>query len=59
MPEDNYLRTLLELDSSSSEFPDQLYGVINGSDFDDYVTSLGTNDLLEIIEYLDKVRYPH
>lgn len=51
----NHLQTLLQLNSSSSEFPDRLCGVLDARDFDDYITDLGSDDLLKLIEWLDKV----
>lgn len=51
----NYLHTLLQLDRSSAEFPDQLCDVLDEGGFDDHIPSLQTEDMLSLIEYLDKV----
>jgi len=59
MPTDNYLQTLLQLDRSSFEFPDQLCAVLDKGDFDNYITGLESNDLPELVEYLDKVQSLH
>ena len=56
MPKDSCLRALLRLDSSSSQFPDQLYDILDGSGFDDYVKDLEANDLLWLIGFLDEVQ---
>ena len=55
----NYLQTLLQLSKSSPEFPGQLCGVLGEKEFDYYTLSLQTDDLLGLIEYLDKVPSLH
>lgn len=56
---DNYLQTLLKLDRSSSKFPDQLCAVLDRTEFSDYIAGLESDDLLEFVEYLDKVDSLH
>lgn len=56
MPEDSCLRALLRLDHSSPQFPDQLYGILDGSGFDDRVKDLETDDLQWLIGFLEEVR---
>lgn len=55
MPANAYFQKLLQFDRSSPHFADQLYGIIGGKEFDEQVSSLETNDLMKVIEYLDKV----
>ena len=55
----NYLQTLLQLDKSSPEFPDKLCDVLGEGGFDGYIPSLRTDNMLELIEYLDKVPSLH
>lgn len=52
----NYLQTLLQLDRSLPDFPDQLCAVLDGMRFYDYIASLEPDGLLELVEYLDEVR---
>ena len=59
MVTDNCIETLLHLDRSSSQFPDKLSDILARTDFGESIQSLETNDLLSIIEYLDKVPYFH
>ena len=55
----NYLQTLLQLDRSSPKFPDQLRGILDESGFHGYITNLEPDNLLKLVEYLDKVRPLH
>lgn len=50
-----YLQTLLQLDKSSPQFPNSLCDILSGEEFDERISSLQTDDLVEVIEYLDKV----
>ena len=58
MPEDSYLRALVQLDRLSPQFPDQLCDILDGNGFDDCVKNLEAEDLLWLIEFLDKVWFP-
>jgi hypothetical protein len=49
-----HLDTLLRLDKSSPQFPNQLLDAL-GRDFDENVPSLQNDDLAGVVEYLDKV----
>ena len=51
----NPIETLLQLDGSSPHFPDQLSDILARREFGNSIQSLETNDLMQIIEYLDKV----
>ena len=55
MATNNFIETLLRLDRSSPHFPDKLSDILARREFDDSIQSLETNDLMQIIEYLDKV----
>ena len=50
------IRTLLQLDRSSSLFPDQLADILAGREFDESIKGLEANELSQVVEYLDKVR---
>lgn len=50
------IRTLLQLDRSSSLFPDQLSDILAGREFDESIKGLEANELSQVVEYLDKVR---
>jgi len=50
-----YLRTLPQLDKSTLQFPDQLCDALGGKEFDEKTSTLQTDDLMEVIDYLDKV----
>ena len=58
MPEDSYLRALVQLDRLSPQFPGQLCDILDGNGFDDCVKNLEAEDLLWLIEFLDKVWFP-
>lgn len=51
----NTIKALLQLDESSPQFPQQLGGVLARSDFNEPIQSLGDNDLMLLVENLDKV----
>ena len=51
-----YLQTLLQLDKSSPQFPNSLCDVLGGREFNEHIPTLQTDDLMGVIEYLDKVR---
>jgi len=60
MPTNAYLQDLLQLDKLSSQFPDSLCDVLSRRDFDEDASNLQTDDdLVEVIEYLDRVPYLH
>lgn len=50
--------TLQRLDPQSESFPDDLLNVLRRQDFDGYIGSLPTNDLMIVIDYLDYVHSP-
>ena len=50
-----YLQGLLQLDKSVPQFPDQLCNVLGRGEFDKQIPTLQTDDLMEVIDYLDKV----
>jgi len=49
------LRALLQLDGSVPQLPDQVCDVLGRGEFDEQISNLQTNDLVEVIDYLDKV----
>ena len=51
----NTIQTMLRLDRSSPQFPDQLSDFLARREFDESIESLKTNDILPIVKYLDKV----
>ena len=55
----SYLRALPQLGESVPQFSDQLGDVLGRGDFDEQILSLGTDDLMEFIDYLDKVPSLH
>jgi len=52
---DAYLRTLPQLDGSVPQFSDQLHDILGRREFDERISTLQTDDLMEAIDYLDKV----
>jgi len=49
---------LLQLNTSSLKFPDQLRDVLRTREFDEQVANLQTTaDLMEVIDFLDKVPF--
>ena len=55
MPTNAYFQKLFRLDQSLPQFPNQLCGFLDGKEFDENLQSLRSKDLLEVIDYLDKV----
>lgn len=53
------IQALLRLDQSSPQFTDRLDNVIDGKEFDEQISSLQADDLMEVVDYLDKVPFPH
>lgn len=53
----SFLQRLRHLDRSSPEFHDRLKNVLYGKDYRGCVPKLQADDLVWLIEYLDKVRY--
>jgi len=56
-PSSPVLQRLCCLDRSSPDFQDQLSDVLYGQEYRQYAPSLQSNDLVWLVEYLDKVRY--
>ena len=50
------LQQLYHLNRSSSKFHDQLSNVLNGEAYQRTVPNLNGNELVSLIDYLDKVR---
>ena len=50
-----YPQALVRLDKLSPQSPDQLRGILGGREFDEHISGLDANDLVEVIEHLDKV----
>ena len=50
------LQQLYHLDKSSLDFHDQLCNVFYGSEYNQYVPNLQGDDLVWLVDYLDKVR---
>lgn len=59
MLRNTYLRDLPQLDESVPQFSNQLSDVLGREDFDEQIHGLETNDLTELVEYLDKVPSPY
>jgi len=55
MPTNAFLRTLLQLDGLVPQFPDRLCDVLGTGEFDEQISTLQADDLMELIDYLDKV----
>lgn len=51
----NPIQTMIQLDRTSPQFPDQLFDILARREFDESIESLKTNDVVPIVEYLDKV----
>ena len=58
MPSDNLLKGLDRLDRSSSTFHDKLSNALYGEEFKRCVQNLQGDDLVWLVDYLDKVRRP-
>jgi hypothetical protein len=55
MATNDYINTLLQLDTSSLQFPEQLDGVLGGEDFGRSIEGLEPEDSRRVVELLDKV----
>ena len=55
-PHSTTLRQLRHLDESSPNFHDQLTSVLSGEKYEQSVPNLQNNDLVFLVDYLDKVR---
>jgi len=55
LPSSPVLQKLSNLDASLSEFHDQLSNVLYGEEYTRYVTNLQGDDLVWLVDYLDKV----
>ena len=55
-PHSTTLRQLRHLDESSPNFHDQLTSVLSGEEYEQSVPNLRNNDLVFLVDYLDKVR---
>ena len=56
LPSSPVLKQLHHLDRSSPDFHDQLSDVFYGSEYIKYTQSLQGDDLMWLVDYLDKVR---
>jgi len=56
LPNSPALRKLCKLDASLSEFHDQLSNVFYGEEYTRSVKNLQDDDLVWLVDYLDKVR---
>ena len=56
MTSQNLLQQLRDLDESSPEYHDQLSNMIYGEEYKRCVGGLQGDDLVELVDYLDKVR---
>ena len=56
MTSPNLLQQLHHLDRSSSEFHDQLSNILYGEEYERHVADLDNDDLVSLVDYLDKVR---
>ena len=56
LPSSPVLKQLHRLDRSSPDFHDQLCNVFYGSEYTQYTQSLQEDDLMWLVDYLDKVR---
>ena len=54
----NLLRQLHGLDRPSHEFHDRLSNVLYGGEYKQSVSDLGTDEVVWLLDYLDKVRRP-
>ena len=50
------LEELLHFEVSSPDFPQQLENALREQDCEQYALNLGANDLIRLVDYLDKVR---
>ena len=56
MPPHSPLEQLRSLDESSLEFQDQVSNILVGKKFMDWVSTIQDDDLVGLVDYLDKVR---
>ena len=57
----SFIKTLLQLDGSSTRFSEQLSGVLARSESDEIIYKVRATDQMRVVEVLDKVlpfRYP-
>jgi len=57
MPSNNPLTRLRRLDTSSSTFHDQVSNILYGKEYERWEPKLQGDDLIELVDYLDKVRH--
>ena len=57
MTSDDLLQQLRTLDRSSPEFHDRLSGILYGETYKRNVSRLQDNELVSLVDYLDKVSY--
>lgn len=55
MPTNAYFKTLFQLDKSSPRFSDQLRDLLDGGEFGKQLSSLQTDEVVKVIDYLDEV----
>ena len=55
MTSPNLLQQLHHLDRSSSEFHDQLSNILYGEEYERHMADLKSDDLVSLVDYLDKV----
>lgn len=58
MSSPSILGRLHHLDESSSGFHDQLNDILYGEEYKQWVQALGNEDLMSLVDYLDKARSP-
>ena len=56
MPSRNPLKQLCHLDRSSPDFHDQVSNILQGEEYNQWVPNIQGDDLVGIVNYLDKVR---
>ena len=56
MPSHNLLQCLLSLDQFSTGFQDELGSILDGEEYKESVSNLREDDLVLLVDYLDKVR---
>ena len=57
MPPRSPLKQLRRLDESSTRFPDQVNNILYGEDYTQWVQTIQGDDLVDLIDYLDKACY--
>ena len=53
----NPMDQLLQLDAASSEFADQVSNKLYGQEYQQWVEGIQGDDVVQLIDWLDKVRY--